>query len=463
MSLKAKKKKITAAILSCIMCATMMTGNFSTSVSACDLLDSSVVTSVTIGAATSTFGSLITEGLKTATQKIYSWIVKSSRKHQANKYKGYRKLPESIRNIKDIAEGKSEIKIYGQEKAKSQCFSALSGCLQRIEDSKKGKTNSRTMRGNVVYMVGPSGVGKTTMARAIANAVLKHDEKSSLFIDSGDISGDAELGKQLFKTVMKFDIGKNRVKNLFGMGDMGIYQKETESPMLDHILEWPECVIIIDEYDKMKLKSKAPGTDSDMSSMFPFVQANTAQSVTQVTADGVTKLDKSADELLKSIASTGKYRVSFDEIDCSKVLFLITTNETREELEKNFGINGKTGGGIQRLNVIEFDYLSLDACKQIAADTIEEVRNDLTSSNGDFRLKNIYIDDQSLTAMAQHIFKNKDMQGRAKYALKDEILNIFTSTLGEDTNKEFDIHYTDSESVDEIGTFTRNPHTANSK
>ena len=45
--------------------------------------------------------------------------------------------------------------------------------------------------------------------------------------------------------------------------------------------------------------------------------------------------DKSADEIFRSIASTGKYKFMNKEVDCSKVLFLITTNETLEELEKN--------------------------------------------------------------------------------------------------------------------------------
>ena len=43
-------------------------------------------------------------------------------------------------------------------------------------------------------------------------------------------------------------------KNIFSQSD-GIVPKEEESPMLKHLLNWKESVVIIDEYEKMKLKS----------------------------------------------------------------------------------------------------------------------------------------------------------------------------------------------------------------
>ena len=43
--------------------------------------------------------------------------------------------------------------------------------------------------------------------------------------------------------------------------------------------------------------------------------------------------DKSGDEILKSISSNGDYTVGTEEVDCSKALFIVTSNETREQLE----------------------------------------------------------------------------------------------------------------------------------
>ncbi len=457
------KKRVLSAFLALLVFVSICSTNITPSASALN------VQSVT--SATSDLASEIASGIRAGfihgcgqsmshmlDQFIYKTYYKLSRalkRYRLKKYAGYRDLPEAFKNIEKIANNESEIKIYGQAKAKSQCFNALSGCLQRIEDARKGKTDSRNLRGNIVYMVGPSGVGKTTMAKAIANAILNHDEKSSIFIDSANINGDAELGKQLFKTVMKYDIGEERFTNSFS-SNFGIYQKEVESPLLDHILMWPEAVVIIDEYDKMKLISKNAGDKSPNFSELLGLYGPSSDTSSQgsSTNDGG-KQDKSADEILKSIAATGKYRVSFNEIDCSKILFLVTTNETREELEKNFGVNGKTGGGIQRLNVIEFDYLELEDCFQIVDDVIQEVNEYLTDKSGYFKLESLIFDDETKAAMADYIYNNKDMQGRSKFFLQDNILNLFSFSLDKNQGKSFKIKYTSSGVNGQMGTFEK--------
>lgn len=113
--------------------------------------------------------------------------------------------------------------------------------------------------------------------------------------------------------------------------------------------------------------------------------------------------DKSADEIFRSISSTGKYKFMNKEVDCSKILFLVTTNETREQLEKNFGIGGAQGGGVQRLNIVEFEHLPLDACRGIANDVVEEVTKVLTNSEGLFRLKKVNFSKETVEAMAKFI------------------------------------------------------------
>ena len=132
------------------------------------------------------------------------------------------------------------------------------------------------------------------------------------------------------------------------------------------------------------------------------------------------------------------------EIDCSRTLFLITTNETREELEKNFGVDGVKGGGVQRLNVIEFDDLTLEACRGIANDLAETVSNVLTDKQGPFKIKSVSFEEKSMEAMANYIFNDKVMQGRAKNKLEDKIYSLFSKRIGKDANKNVEISFDES-------------------
>ena len=86
------------------------------------------------------------------------------------------------------------------------------------------------------------------MYYAIADASLKYPEKTCIFCHSESITGESELGTQLFKTITAKDIGQKRQKNI--LGNTGLIPKDEESPMLKHILDWPESVVIIDEYEK---------------------------------------------------------------------------------------------------------------------------------------------------------------------------------------------------------------------
>ncbi len=350
------------------------------------------------------------------------------------KHRGFRTPQEIVNKLDDIVKNKSEIKIYGQEKAKSQMVDALSSVVTRIDNIKRHKSDVKEIRGNIVYLIGRPGVGKTKMCYAIADAFLKHPEKSSIFLHSESITDESTLGNQLFKTVGTKDIGERHKKNIFG----GIVAKEEESPMLKHLLNWYDSVVIIDEYEKMKQQSAKPGTTMMVGGMSLPIAGG------QATAP---KCDNSADEVLRSIASTGKYKFMNKEIDCSRTLFLITTNETKEELEQNFGIGGVKGGGVQRLNIIEFDDLTIDACRGVVNDLVETVSNVLTDQQGPFKVKSVTFDKDSLESMANYIFNDKIMQGRAKNKLEDKIYSMFSKNIGKDANKKIQITFDKSNST----------------
>lgn len=370
---------------------------------------------------------------------IKSMVEKILLRNKINKFKGFKDPNEIMHNLEDIVNNKSRIRIYGQEKAKKQMLEALSGVIARIDNLKRHPNNSKEIRGNIVYLIGKPGTGKSKMCDAIAEAFLKNPKVTSIFCHSENIESTAELGTQLFKTVMTKDIGEKRTKNIFSQSD-GIVPKEEESPMLKHLLNWKESVVIIDEYEKMKLKSNKSG---GMTNYGGVCMPNLATKTTDES-----KMDNSADEILRSIASTGKYRFMNKEIDCSKVLFLVTTNETREEVEKNFGISGINGGGAQRLNIIEFDELNMGACKGIALDLVKNVKSVLTDKQGPFKLKDVVFNEECIDAMAKYIFENKTMQGRTKNILEDKIYELFAKSMGKDTDKTSDVKFILTEKID---------------
>lgn len=423
--MKNRSKRILAAGLVSVM---LSIGAFNVRASA---VDSSMIFYNVVG---STIASAIPKIL----EKIYDIITSNYERLtvylDVEKNKGFRTPEETMKRLDDIVNNKSEIKVYGQEKAKSQMVDALSSVVARIDNIKRHENDVKEIRGNIVYLIGRPGVGKTKMCYAIADAFLKHPEKSSIFLHSESITNESTLGNQLFKTVSAKDIGKRRNKNIYG--NDGLIGKEEESPMLKHLLTWYDSVVIIDEYEKMKKQSAKPGTTMMVGGM--NIPINGAANAPET--------DNSADEVLRSIASTGKYKFMNTEIDCSRTLFLITTNETKEELEKNFGVDGVKGGGVQRLNVIEFDDLTLEACRGIANDLAETVSNVLTDKQGPFKIKSVSFEEKSMESMANYIFNDKVMQGRAKNKLEDKIYSLFSKRIGKDANKNVEISFDESTS-----------------
>lgn len=379
----------------------------------------------------STIGAIIASTVPDILERIFRYMIFTYERIDNyldfRKYKGFRTSENIMKELEKIVNNESEIKVYGQEKAKKQMMEALSGVTVRIDNLKRKGSDVKETRGNIVYIIGKPGTGKTKMCYAIANAFLKHPEKTSIFCHSESITGESELGTQLFKTIATKDIGEKRQKNIFG--NDGLITKDEETPLLKHLLNWDESVVIIDEYEKMKSKSAKPGS---------VMMVN---GISIPTGAAGSQTDNSADEILRSIASTGKYKFMNKEVDCSKTLFLITTNETKEELQKNFGIGGTAGGGAQRLNIIEFDSLSYDACYNIVKDMVRDVSETLVDKNGSFKINSVVFRKESMDAMAKYIFEDDVMQGRAKNKLEDKIYSLFTTSMKKESGKDIEISF----------------------
>ena len=200
---------------------------------------------------------------------------------------------------------------------------------------------------------------------------MKHSDRTCCFVECSQIAKDKELGTQLFKTVtrpanlcpskksMGFWEGVVSVmgsgKSSDPMSTMGTYEITVAAPILDHILRWDgNVVVIIDEFDKMKRLCTTQSFDGDL------------------------VVDKSADEILKSISSNGFYMIGDTKVDCSNVLFIITTNESREELEQNFGQGGVVGGVVRVARAqggVFFHAVAVERAEFIRAEVISCAQN----------------------------------------------------------------------------------------
>ena len=360
-------------------------------------------------------------------------------KKEVQTYGGYRDLREIVERLEDIIAGKSPIKIYGQLRAKQQCFEALSGSLARI----MGTQPHFERRGNVVYIIGASGTGKTTMSRAIANAFLRSSGHACYFVECSQINRDCPLGEQLFRTVNQIVNLRDKKEKIGWAGAVFDdiqgnlqYPAQVAAPILEHLFKWNgEVVIVIDEYEKMKKMCKSAFSDED---------------------------DKSADEILKSIVSNGYYMAGTEKVDCTKALFIVTTNETREKLESDFGQDGLEGGGAQRLNIIEFEKLDKECSRSIIDKMVADIKRELTGRNSIYRLKDVHFSEETLSLMAGYIVNNQTKQARAKEDLWDKIFALILRDLKSLENKTVEIIYSAGESIGEVGSFSKRIITSSS-
>ncbi|MDR1364907.1 MAG: hypothetical protein LBJ32_04715 [Oscillospiraceae bacterium] len=113
---------------------------------------------------------------------------------EVTRYQGFHNANEIVRRLKLIQENKSDIRVYGQVKAKKQMFKILSGVIARIDNIKRHRSNIKEVRGNIIYIIGAPGTGKTKLCYAIASAFCKYPEKTCVFCHSENVTSETELG-----------------------------------------------------------------------------------------------------------------------------------------------------------------------------------------------------------------------------------------------------------------------------
>ena len=229
-----------------------------------------------------------------------------------------------VESNENINKAFSEIK--GQEKAKKQLRRAISSMVvDKYSDFLKGDSPKT---GDVFYFIGPSGVGKTYMALKLCeHKAFTNDDQPYLF-SAGDIDSKSE---------------ESIVEQIFGPKTSDYYgndgNRKTKSSLYSYIKNHPSGVVIFDEYDKLP--------------------------------------DNSLDEVFRSVMDKGKVTVAGQELDCSGVTFILTSNESKESLNLKGGNKAREDDDsityhthdvsfTNRIRIVEFEKLFEDNFVEIA-------------------------------------------------------------------------------------------------
>lgn len=291
---------------------------------------------------------------------------------------------DSMSNMKKAFE-----EVKGQEKAKSQIRKSLSQIV--VSRYSSFKSNETYNHGDVFYFIGPSGIGKTFMAEKLCkHKVISNDDDFYYFYPGMiDKKSSDTLIEQIFGPKMSdYDINNG---------------KKVRSSMYSYIKDHPNGVVIFDEYDKLS--------------------------------------DDSLDEFFRAVMDNGKVTVAQQELDCSGITFILTSNESKESLnitngdterEDDASITHRTHDKsfTNRLNIVEFEKLNEDDYDKIArVDLYEKLKNHYTKKEmggvsitmGDESLKNIAGRAESYKDGARYI--KKDLLGEACQVLTEFLMN----------------------------------------
>ena len=211
------------------------------------------------------------------------------------------------------------IKVFNEVKGQTKAKNQLKYAIYQIATEKHyDKYDKPYERADIFYFIGPSDSGKTYMAEKLCEHKVFSDDNEPYFLSAGDI--DSTSRASLFEQVFGSENDHGDENN-----------KKTKGNLCSYIKNHPNGVVVFDEYDKLP--------------------------------------DNSLDEAFRVIRDTGRITVDGQELDCSGVTFILTSNESRESLnligEKNSRKNDSPvthykhdASFTRRLHVVEFEKLS---------------------------------------------------------------------------------------------------------
>ncbi len=276
--------------------------------------------------------------------------------------------------------------IKGQEKAKNQVKSIVYGILHRKNQAKL--MGHKYDRGDVLYFAGPSGVGKTLMAKGLAKYKILTTNADPFYMSA------SEVDKESSESVVDQLFGNKYYGGYGGYGyDNGGRNVITKPKnLVKYLNDNPDGIVIVDEYDKM--------------------------------------WSPALDEVFRTIVDKGTISVKGQTIDCSGITFILTSNESKSSLEggnqdqtQDKDVDDGTGSRtkikhdksfINRLQPVEFENLSSAEYAQIIN---KEIKKDLVDYWADPNVKGLKVnlDEKCLKDMA--VVVEKKNQG-ARYITK---------------------------------------------
>lgn len=310
--------------------------------------------------------------------------------------------------------------IKGQESAKEAIRKSIITSLTNMNP-----LSDSSVKGSVIYIAGPSGVGKSYMVDLIINSILKRPKSDVFKITPLLVDDRQEVLKSTY--LRGKEVADQSLATIDGGSNLPIF-----------LMQHPQCVIWIDEIDKMKN----------------------------------VKI-KDWDEIIRNIIDSGKYIIDGCAIDCSKIIFIFTSNESKmcldpqknnsndiEENSKTYAHGSEDGTTfvhhdaslVKRLHPIIFEKLKSNDLKAIAKSFLDK-KIEFFKSCYDI---NITYDDAILDGMAKYA-EQSNKQGRGiTFDLEDPLTSTIQCCLldyrkkGRITNnRTFELSYKLTENDDE--------------
>ncbi len=301
--------------------------------------------------------------------------------------------------------------VKGQEKAKEQIKSVVYGILHRKNQAKL--SGKKYGRGDVLYFTGPSGVGKTLMARGLAKYKILTSNTEPFYISA------SEVDKESTSTVIDQLFGLNSYGGYGGYdeyGSRGNRAVTTPKSLVKYLNNNPDGVVIVDEYDKM--------------------------------------WSPNLDEIFRTIVDHGVVNVKGQTIDCSGITFILTSNEStksieggNQDAETEEQIDDGTGSRTQvkhdksflnRLQPVEFSNLSSEEYIKIIK---KEFKDELIGywANPEVNGIEIVINDDCLKNMAK-VVENKNQGARYITRLQSDLFRDISIKVFDAEVKEKDFY-----------------------
>ncbi len=217
------------------------------------------------------------------------------------------KIKTQIEETKDYnsEEGRKNLRsafdsmVRGQEGAKDQIMSFFTQFVSELEAGKIGASSSELPPPKVLVFNGPSGTGKTYMAKLLSAALTKVEPyivTANDVLDASRVSYSDMSYVFLYGNTKQGSSGKDGALSNMNMNTLASYLKATEGTVR---------VVVVDEWDKLYRK--------DTTGRFPETHA--------------------LDETFRSIIDNRLKDHNGNYIDLTGVVFICTTNETMASLQ----------------------------------------------------------------------------------------------------------------------------------